>query len=273
MMLRPKDIIRLCETYHLTPSKSYGQNYLISPGPIEKMIAAADIQTNDTVIEIGPGFGILTSALAHKAKKVIAFEIERKLQSYWAEKQPMYPNVEIVWGDFLRQWRRTVQPPSRYTVAANVPYQITSKIIRTFLESDPQPECLVIMVQKEVAMRICARPGEMSLLALSVQLFGEPKIIANIPKGNFWPVPKVDSAILRIVPRQSMDDVDEKRFFAIAKAGFANKRKQVWRNISAKTGVSPELVRQALADITGDEKVRAEDLSVAEWLELARRLR
>src|SRR3989344_4276149 len=193
-LLQPKHLKALCERYGLRPSKSYGQHYLISDAPIKKMIEAAELAKDDTVVEIGPGFGVLTLAVAPLVKKVIAFEIEQKLRPYWEEKQTEFPNVEIIWGNFLKIFN--FQFPisnSRYKVLANLPYQITSDAIRTIFEADSPPTRVVVMVQKEVAERICARPPNMSMLGVSVQYYGPPSITAHFPAGSFWPVPKVES--------------------------------------------------------------------------------
>lgn len=190
----------LSRKYNLHPSKNYGQNFLVSNAPIQKMIAAAELTSSDTVIEIGPGFGILTCAVAKKVKKVIVFEIEKKLQPYWEEKVKEYKNVEMVWGNVLKKFSVLSSKFSvSYKVIANIPYHITSDILRLFLEAGHKPERLVLMVQKEVASRICAKAGEMSLLSVAVQYYGRPKIVAKVARGSFWPAPKVDSAVIGTV--------------------------------------------------------------------------
>lgn len=282
---------QLCQTYHLSPSKQYGQHFLISEAPIRKMIAAAELTPTDTVIEIGPGFGVLTLAVAPLVKKVLAFEIEKKLQPYWEEKIKEYPNIEIVWGDFLRNWkletrnlklgtsdRRSLissfQFPISYKVLANLPYQITSRVLRLFLEMEHKPERLVLMVQKEVAERICARPGDMSLLAVAVQYYGAPKIVAQVPRGNFWPEPKVDSAVIVIKTQKQKNTENTKTgltdemFFRLVKAGFAQPRQQLWRNLARGLKLDPARVKSALRAVVGNEKARAQELTVAEWREL-----
>ena len=199
------EIKLLCDKYGFKPSKQYGQNYLINDGIVKKIIEAAELKSTDTVVEIGPGFGILTFALAERVKKVIAFEIERKLEPYWEKviedwkiKRLKDHEIEIVWGNALAKLTTYNLQLTTYKVVANIPYQITSYVLRALLELENKPEMIVIMVQKEVAERICARKGEMSLLSIAVQYYGEPKIIAKVPAGSFWPRPKVESAILKI---------------------------------------------------------------------------
>lgn len=265
-MLTPTQLKSLCIKYNLRPSKSFGQNYLISDAPITAMLDAGEVNKEDTIIEIGPGFGILTLALATHSKKVISFEIEKKLAPYWEEKIREQKNIEIMWGDVLQEIGK-IKLPKKYKVIANVPYQITSRILRTFLELPNPPSCMVVMVQKEVAERICAKAGDMSLLAVSVQYYGQPKIVKKVPKGNFWPSPKVDSAVVAIKNIEKKKNAED--FFNVVRAAFAQKRKQAWKNISIELGVEGDLVKKVLARVVGNEKARAEELGVEEWEKIA----
>lgn len=270
-LFKPTHLRQLCELYHLQPSKEYGQNYLLNPVPIAAIIEAGDVGASDIVVEVGPGFGVLTLALAPKVKKVIAFEIEKKLQLYWESLQLEYPNIDIHWGNVLYEFPTVEKAlPSEYIVAANVPYQITALILRLFLEAKKKPKTMVVMVQKEVAERICAKPGDMSLLSLSVQYYGKPRIAAKVSKGNFWPQPKVDSAVVAI--RDIQEREGSAHFFDLARAGFANKRKQLWRNLSDGMKLPGDAVKAVLRDVCGNEQVRAQELSVAQWEKLAGRL-
>jgi len=226
----------------------------------------------DTIIEVGPGFGVLTFALVEKAKKVIAFEIEKKLSRYWDEQQEKYPNLNIVWGNVLKEFAtHSALFPKTYKVVANLPYHITSNLLRTVLEAEHKPEKVVVMVQKEVAERIVAKPGDMSLLSVSVQYYGVPKIITKVPKGSFWPQPKVDSAVLSIDIYQK-ETVTDDAFFRIVKAGFSNKRKQLWRNLAEGLHLDKEYVQHILIDLVGSETVRAQELSVDDWKKIVREL-
>lgn len=267
-LFKPTHLKLLCERYRLVPSKSYGQNYLIRSAPIDKIIAAADLRPDDTVIEIGPGFGALTLAVAPLVKRVIAFEIERKLVEYWQEKQREYPNVEIVWGDALNKLKiKNSKLKIKYKILANLPYQITSHALRTMLELTPQPERIVIMVQAEVADRICAKLGDLSTLAISVRYYGEPKFIAKVSQGNFWPAPRVDSALVAIMNLKPR--ADSKHFFAVVHAGFARKRKQLWNNLVVGLQLPAVKAKTITREVTGNEKIRAEELSVKEWEQLS----
>lgn len=261
----------LCQKYGLTPSKKYGQNYLIDPEPIEEMVAAAEIKKDNTVVEVGPGFGVLTLALAEKAKKVLSFEIEKKLEPYWQEQVAQQKNIEIVWGNILYEFKGEGLKAGQYKVVANLPYQITSHVIRKFLEMENNPEMLVLMVQKEVAERICASAGEMSVLALSVQYYGEPEIVTQVPRSCFWPMPAVDSAVIKITINSKQRNVNEAgRFFRIAKAGFASRRKMLVKNLGSI--IDKKVLRSVFQELGIDEKVRAQELSVEQWVQLSKKL-
>ena len=258
----------LCKKFGLIPSKKYGQNFLINPEPVEKMLEAGEVAGDDVVVEVGPGFGVLTLALAEHAKKVVSFEIEKKLSQYWEDQKSVWKNVEIVWGNVL-QAPDSQLPAHGYKVVANLPYQITSNVIRKFLEAETKPELMVLMVQKEVAERICAQPGDMSVLAISVQCYGEPEIVMNVPKADFWPVPGVDSAILKISHIKQENTGED--FFNIIKAGFANRRKMLIKNLSA---VADKKNLPAIFQELGiNEKARAQELSVEQWRNLAKKIK
>ncbi|PIZ94776.1 MAG: ribosomal RNA small subunit methyltransferase A [Candidatus Magasanikbacteria bacterium CG_4_10_14_0_2_um_filter_37_12] len=265
-LFKPTYLKELCQEYDLIPSKKYGQNYLISDVPIKKMLESADVKKTDTIVEIGPGFGVLTFALAEKANKVVAFEIERKLEKYWEEVAPK--NVEVVWGNALKEFVYRSQEFGKYKVLANLPYQITSNVLRIILETENKPESVTVMVQKEVAERIVAKPGDMSILAVSVQYYGVPKIVCKTSSGSFWPSPKVDSAVLHI--RLSTIDCRtsdfDQMFFKVVRAGFSSKRKQLWRNLSEGLKIDGGKIKELLVEIIGNEKVRAQELSVDNWV-------
>ncbi|MBI2444036.1 MAG: ribosomal RNA small subunit methyltransferase A [Candidatus Magasanikbacteria bacterium] len=283
----------LCQRYHLKPTAKYGQNFLIDPAPLEKMFAAAELKPDDTIVEIGPGFGALTLALSPRVGRVVALEIEKKLQPYWEEQLKQQKNLEIVWGNALREIQQSHSAGSgqaadsaisqQYKVVANLPYQITSALIRAFLEASHPPQLMVLMVQREVAERICARPGEMSLLSVAVQYYAAPEIIALVPRQAFWPEPKVDSAILKVkvkskkfTPSQAEGENGVKKkfareFFRVVKAGFSNRRKLLIKNLAAVAGKGQQT---ELGRIFGTwslpPTVRAQELSVAQWEELTK---
>ncbi len=263
-------LIHLCQKYGLRPSKKYGQNYLINPEVVGTMSAAAEVGGGDTVVEVGPGFGALTFALAEQAKKVIAFEIEKQIQPYWDEilrsVQDDRKNIEIIWGNVLKEAGEVYLPTKKYKVVANLPYQITSQVIKYFLESKNPPTSLTLMVQKEVGERICALPGDMSVLALAVQYYAEPQIIGIVKANNFWPEPKVDSAIVQLkIKKVTPPQESTRNFFRIIHLGFAQKRKLLIKNLSslAKRPILEEIFSKLSLNI----QVRAQELSLEQWLE------
>lgn len=271
-LLSPNYLKQLCLDYGLAPSKAYGQNYLITESPIKKILEAGELSREDTVVEVGPGFGVLTLALAPMVKKILCFEIEKTLEGYWADQQQEFKNIEMIWGNVLTMLPK-MKLPSTYKVLANIPYQITSPILRLFLEEiEHKPERMVLMVQKEVAERVCAKPGDMSMLAISVQYYGTPKIVTKVTKGNFWPSPKVDSAVLMIKPHKSIkNNYTDKEFFDLVRVGFSHPRKQLWSNLS---GVYKDIdFKTILKDITKNEKIRAEELSVQQWKNILEKIK
>ncbi|OIO18261.1 MAG: ribosomal RNA small subunit methyltransferase A [Candidatus Magasanikbacteria bacterium CG1_02_32_51] len=296
---KPSYLVSLCKKYNLSPSKKYGQNYLVTRIYIEKIIEAGEVNKDDIVVEVGPGFGVLTFPLVEKAKQVYSFEIEQKLKEYWEENKT--ENLEIIWGDVLQKFQISNYPTEsdpprvdkfsaiggpallctplavgwqKYKLIANLPYQITSKILRLFLEMENKPEKIVVMVQKEVAQRITAKKGDMSVLAVSVQYYGQPKVVAKVTKGNFWPSPKVDSSILLIDNVHSpKNDFSDEEFFEVVKTGFAQKRKQLWRNLSQGLNLDGEKVKNILIEICGNEKIRAEELGVEEWKKIVKSIK
>ncbi len=273
-LYNPVILKNLCKKYGLTPSKRYGQNYLINEEVVEKIIEASDLSSKDVVLEIGSGFGVLTFALAEKAKKVITFEIEKKIEQYWNNKLLETKNIEMIWGNILKFDIEKLKIKD-YKLVANLPYQITSAVIRKFLEITNKPKTMVLMVQKEVAERICAKPGKMSLLAVSVQCYAEAKIITKVPSSYFWPEPKVDSAVIKLSVFDSSHLVaPDENFFKIVKAGFSSKRKLLLNNLMGLLGKSQKIeILKILKQVGINDKARAQDLSVQQWHDLTRELK
>jgi 16S rRNA (adenine1518-N6/adenine1519-N6)-dimethyltransferase len=228
---------------------------------------AARVTSQDIVLEIGAGLGSLTCYLAMVAHKVVAVEIDSALIPALEQVVGQFHNVQVVEGDILALDPVQLVSGSAYLVVANIPYYITSALIRHLLEASIPPSRLVLTIQQEVAKRICALPGDMSLLALSVQVYGHPEIIAGIPAGAFYPPPNVDSAILRIdilpsplIPSHQLDV-----FFRLIKAGFSQKRKTLRNALAAGLHLSRPAVEAMLKDAQIDPMRRAETLSLSEW--------
>jgi 16S rRNA (adenine1518-N6/adenine1519-N6)-dimethyltransferase len=268
--LRPIDIPFLLKKYGLRPHKGLGQNFLQDPIELEKIVAAAEIQPTDTVLEIGPGLGSLTRYLAASAREVVAIELDQHLLPPLKTVLAPYTNVRLIHGDILELNLNELIHEKKYIVAANIPYYITSAVIRHLLESQTQPRRIVLTIQKEVAQRICEKPGEMSLLALSVQIYGKPHIAAHIPAEAFFPSPNVDSAVLVIdiypAPLIPVDLLD--RYFKLIKAGFSQKRKTLRNALSAGLSISTMNAGELLTRAGIDPMRRAETLSIEEWQRL-----
>ena len=258
---------KLLEKYHLKPHKGLGQNFLSDDAVLSGIADAAGIPENAQVLEVGPGLGSLTRHLAERAARVVTVELDNDLIPVLRREFADCPNVEIVHNDILKFSPDEYFPDSDYYVAANIPYYITSAVIRHLLEGKARPKQLALTVQKEVAERICAAPGKMSLLSLSVQVYGRADIPIIIPAEAFYPVPNVDSAVVRIelydeplVPPEHMDD-----FFALAKAGFGQKRKTLRNSLSSNLHISGGEAEAMLNKAGIDPMRRAETLTIEEW--------
>jgi len=251
----------------LRADKSLGQNFLQDPFALEKIVAAAQIEPTDIVLEIGPGLGSLTRYLAASAKEVIAVELDQELLAPLQSVLSPYQNVQVIQGDILKLALEDLINTSDYLVVANIPYYITSAVIRHLLESAAKPRRILLTIQKEVAERICAKPGDLSLLALSVQVYGEPHITDRIPAEAFFPTPKVDSAILRIniYPSPKINAELLGSFFKLIKAGFSQKRKTLRNSLSSGLHITPIVAEEMLTKAKIDPKLRAETLRIEEW--------
>ncbi|KKU13466.1 MAG: Ribosomal RNA small subunit methyltransferase A [Parcubacteria group bacterium GW2011_GWC2_45_7] len=271
-------IQKLCETYGIKPTKKRGQNFVIDPQVIEGMIKAANLNAEDRVLEIGPGFGVLTFEMAKIVKKILAVELDKKIVQVLATKLPgNVRNVIIQQGDALKLSNHKIVEllgePEHYKVVSNLPYDITSAALRKFTEEKPRPSLAVFMVQKEVAERVCAKPGAMSLLSVAVQYYGKPEIVNYVPRSAFWPQPEVDSAILRIRNYElAIRDFDEKKLFQVVRIGFSSRRKQLQNNLSAGLRISREQAVSALHSVNLKSNIRAQELSVEKWVELSKSL-
>ncbi|MDD2257598.1 ribosomal RNA small subunit methyltransferase A [Candidatus Falkowbacteria bacterium] len=262
----------LCRIYDLHPSRSKGQNFLITESVYDDIIAAAELDKKDTVLEVGPGLGFLTARLAKDAGQVITVELDDKISAFLrvALDSQAVENVTLLNQDILRF--NPGDLPAAYKIVANLPYNISSIFLRTFLEQKNAPERMVLLLQKEVAERLLARPGKMNLLALSVQFYSQPEIVRLVKAGNFWPEPKVDSALVRLKLHSHRSDVyndsEKKAFFRLARVGFSAKRKMLKNNLAAGLGIDLKLAAELLAAANLTSQVRAEDLSLDDWQKL-----
>jgi len=274
MNLTSKTVIKnLLKKYQIRPSKRLGQNFLINKSVIKKVIKATELCSEDIILEIGPGIGTITQELAKEAKKVITVEKDPKMVEILKEALKGFENIEVIQGDILKYQISKIKD-KKYKIVANLPFYITAPVIRKFLESENPPQEMILIIQKEVAQRICAKPPKMNLLAVSVQFYSRPKIISYVSKKSFWPVPKVDSAIIQIIPPSSVysSALFREQFFKIVKAGFSQPRKQLANNLTNGLKLNKERVNLWLLKNNIQPSQRAETLNVNDWINLTKTL-
>ena len=263
----------LLKQWDLRPSKGLGQNFLIDQAALGKIVAAAELSPDDVVLEIGAGLGTLTKRLAQDAGRVVAVELDERLMPVLRSVLAGFDNVTLIQGDILALDPAALAGTLQYKVVANLPYYITSAVLRHLLETSLKPRRLVVTVQREVAERIVAQPGQMSLLAVSVQFYGRPRLLFRIKPGSFYPSPGVESAVVRVdlydeLPVSVEDaavSVDAGAFFRVVRAGFSQRRKQLRNALAAGLRRPPEEVAARLREAGVDPKRRAQTLSLEEW--------
>lgn len=262
----------LLDRYGIDARQSLGQNFLFDDQILSRIVEAANLEPGDQVLEIGPGTGALTRHLVASGAQVLAVELDERLLPLLGDQFDGYANIRLVHEDIL-SWKPSDHFDRSYKVVANVPYYITGAILRRLLSHEPRPSLMVLTVQKEVAERLAASPGDMSLLAVSVQLAGQVEILFTIKAGAFWPRPEVDSAVVRIThhSKPKLSTAEEERFFRIVRAGFRQKRKQLQKNLRS-LGYGKTQLADALGEAGIDGRRRAETLSIEEWLRLCRKL-
>ena len=256
------EIKEILEKYNIRPNRHMGQCFLIDKNIIDKI--TENISTNDIILEIGAGLGNLTEEIAKKAKRLIAIEKDQNLFKILQERLKRYENIEFVNEDALKYHIKE----EYYKIAANIPYYLTSHLIKVFLESKNPPDKMTLVMQREVARRITAKPPKMNLLAVSVQFYSDPKILFHISKTCFWPEPNVDSSLISISNIRKRKDIDSKKFFQIIKAGFSSPRKQLLNNLSSGLLKDKIEIKKILNQSGFDEKIRAERLSVEGWIKI-----
>jgi 16S rRNA (adenine1518-N6/adenine1519-N6)-dimethyltransferase len=264
--------------FDFKPKKRLGQHFLIDEAVLERILSVAELSHGDIVVEVGPGLGTLTEGLAKRGAKVIAVELDSKLVAMLRRRLAPFPNVRIVHADILKVTPQQLlqnnltapELAQGYKVIANLPYYITSPILRHFLEAQLQPSEMVVMVQKEVGEAIAATPGKMSLLSARTQFYSKPAIVFYVPAASFYPPPKVDSVILRldIYPQPPIRVSDVASFFDIVMHGFSTPRKQLRNSLARSLEMPPNQVALLLGKAGIEAKRRAETLSLEEWMEL-----
>lgn len=265
------ELLNILKKYNLWTKKSLGQNFLVNSQVLKKIVDAADLKKDDEILEVGPGLGVLSVELASRVKKVTAIELDQRVLPILRENLEPYKNVEVIHGDALK-----IPPPAyHYKLVANIPYYITSPLLRHYLElpeksekTFQRPSHIVLLIQKEVAEKICAKEGDHTILSLQVQLFGKPSIVSTVSKSSFFPQPKVDSAILKIETYTEPLISNITIFFKLIKAAFAQKRKTLLNSLQNRFQVSKETIIHALKQAEIDPSERPQMLSISQWEKL-----
>ena len=268
-----RQTLDLCKIYNIKPEKSKGQNFLVDEDVYESMILSSDLKKDDVVLEVGPGLGILTFKISEKVKKVLAVELDNKLAELLNTLiiSKNKKNIKIFNNDVLKIKGENIEKLGKYKIVANLPYNITSIFLRKFLSIHNKPEKIVLLLQKEVVDRIVSEPPDMSLLAVSVQFYAEVKKIIEVKKERFYPIPKIDSAIIEITPRKNnffSDYQEEKKFFRLLKIGFSAKRKMLKNNLSLGLKINQKEIENIIFSLGLDSKCRAEELSLNDWIKI-----
>jgi len=267
-----ESIRKIIKKYGITPSRRLGQNFLIDKKVLRKIIRAADLKADDVVLEIGPGIGSITKELAKRAKEVIAVEKDPKITEALKENIKGAKNVKILTSDILKL-RLSSLGLQRFKVVANIPYYLTSHLIRKLLEAENPAELIVLVIQKEVAQRICAKTPKMNLLAVSVQFYAQPEIVSYVSRNSFLPKPRVDSAIIKLKPRPLPNPLPKSnlnKFFKILKGGFSQPRKQLLNSLSQGLNLDKEIIRTWLLENGIQPSQRPESLKIKDWINLTR---
>jgi 16S rRNA (adenine1518-N6/adenine1519-N6)-dimethyltransferase len=257
------EIISLLNKYSARPKKSLGQNFLMDANVVKKIVQTANVSKHDCIVEVGPGLGFLTKELAKTGAAITSVELDNLLIPLLSGELKNCSNVKIIHEDALK----FSPPKTSYKVVANIPYYITSPLISHFLNAKNRPEKMVLLVQKEVAEKICAKEGNLNVLAIHVQIFGKPKIASKVSRGCFYPVPKVNSAILEIDMHEKplVEDKNRKNFLKLVHAGFAHRRKTIINSLTGNLDISSKKIRDALNNCEIALTVRAEKLTIDMW--------
>ncbi len=268
--------LELCQLYGIKPSRSKGQNFLIEEEVYDRIVDSANIKKEDTVLEVGPGLGFLTLKLGEKAKKVLAVELDTKIFQFLQVmlQTQKIENIKVFNNDILQAKGDKFSKMGKYKIVSNLPYNITSVFLRKFLSLSNKPELIVLMLQKEVAQRIVAQAPDMSLLSASVQFYAQAEILFEVNRDKFYPAPEVDSAVIRIktIPNRLKNYEEEKKFFSILKIGFSAKRKMLKNNLSLGLKIDIKKIEDILNQAGLDSKVRAEELTIDNWLNIYKSL-
>ncbi len=265
----PQQLRNYLKARNLKPKDYLGQNFLIDENVLNEIITIADLKPTDLVLEVGPGLGVLTNELVERTGKVIAVEKDEKLFKILSDDfLPSTKKPEIINQDILRfHLDKYISGP--YKVVANIPYYLTSKLFQFFLEQKNPPEIMVLMVQKEVGERVVAEIGNLSVLSISIQAYADAEISTQVSKNSFWPIPKVDSVVIKITPKNKYPQIEDKKlFFRVVKVAFAGKRKQIQNSLSHGLNINKESLQDILSKANIQPTARPQDVSIEQWIAL-----
>ncbi|MFA6272393.1 MAG: 16S rRNA (adenine(1518)-N(6)/adenine(1519)-N(6))-dimethyltransferase RsmA [Patescibacteria group bacterium] len=273
------EIKYLTKNFGIRPQRESGQNFLVDEEVLDAIVDSAQLKPDDNVLEIGAGFGPLTKKLAEKVNKVWAVELEKRFIPALKKLEKSFPAIEVIHQDIIKMDVSKLMGGEQYKIVANIPYNITSYVLRKFLEQDPKPKTMSVLIQKEVAERITAKPSELSLLAVSVQYFGNPRIVRAVSKDCFWPKPKVDSSVIMIEGIKSDKQIKEentqngynftqKQFFQVVKGGFSAKRKQIHNNLTNSFHADAQKIKGILSENGIKPELRPQDITINDWKSL-----
>jgi len=273
------EIKYLTKNFGIRPQRESGQNFLVDEEVLDAIVDSAQLKPGDHVLEIGAGFGPLTKKLAERVSKVWAVELEKRFIPALKKLEKSFPAIEVIHQDIIKMEIGKLVGDKEYKIVANIPYNITSYVLRKFLEQDPKPQTMSVLIQKEVAERITAKPSELSLLAVSVQYFGNARIIRGVSKDCFWPKPKVDSAVIMIEGIKSEKRIKQeneqngynftqKQFFQVVKAGFSAKRKQIHNNLTNSFHADARNIKEILVKSGIKPELRPQDIDIEGWKKL-----
>jgi len=272
----PSKVKEILLRYNMRPVHGRGQNFLVDKNVIQKIIKESNIKSTDNILEIGPGLGVLTNELSGKVKKVLAIDIDKNIINL-LEQEFEWPNVSILKKDILKISNNEICKSlgsKKYKLISNLPYQITSEVIEKFLTEEPQPTEILIMIQREVGERILTRAPHANLLSLMVEFYSDPKKLFRVSKNSFYPVPKVDSVIMKFIPKEPpLKSSVIKPFWEMVRAGFRSKRKYLFSNLASYTNYSKDELSKAWDSLGWGRKIRPENLSLGDWLKLFSKIR
>lgn len=268
-MNNPRSLLRAAS---LRANKRLGQHFLVDPNTLRIIVSAAELQAQDTVLEIGAGTGALTTMLAESSRQVMSVEIDERLRPVLEDSLMAYHNVDLIFADFLQLDFARLLPDGRYLVVANLPYYISNAILRRLLETSRRPFRMVLTVQKEVAERILAPVGQLSVLALSAQYYGQTSLVRRLKASVFWPPPQVESAVIRLDehPTPRLPHAEEIWLFQVIRAGFSQKRKQLRNSLASGLGLEKDAATKLLEKAEIEPERRAEKIQLSEWIQLAK---